>query len=196
MVHAFKEPLLLDSRWTPHPRQNDVELPRISSIIIDLLLVPPDEKRLSHCSSCEWRNDGVSSTSCFNNHFWNISKLFKNLLLFFWGVAVLPPPMHLLEQAMPLRRSTPSVVNLSHHVFVQKTHWSYRRCSCVFAHFFGCGCWSYVTAGANFVRFNYRQPIICSPTLQGRIKSNLKKIPLKNRRCHFDKRDALVWKLV
>ena len=36
VVHAFKEPLLLDSRWTPHPRQNDVELPRISSIIIDL----------------------------------------------------------------------------------------------------------------------------------------------------------------
>ena len=104
--------------------------------------------------------------------------------------------MHHLERAMPLRRSTPSVVNLSHHVFVQKTHWSYRLCSCVFAHFFGCGCWSYVTAGANFVRFNYRQPIICSPTLQGRIKSNLKKIPLKNRRCHFDKRDALVWKLV
>ena len=36
VAHAFKEPLLLDSRWTPHPRQNDVELPRISSIIIDL----------------------------------------------------------------------------------------------------------------------------------------------------------------
>ena len=43
VAHAFKEPLLLDStdddsRWTPHPRQNDVELPRISSIIIDLCL--------------------------------------------------------------------------------------------------------------------------------------------------------------
>ena len=28
--------------------------------------------------------------------------------------------------------------------------------------------------------------------LQGRIKSNLKKIPQRNRRCHFDKRDELV----
>ena len=33
-------------------------------------------------------------------------------------------------------------------------------------------------------------------TLQGRTESNLKKIPQRNRRCHFDKRDALVWKLV
>jgi len=70
--------------------------------------------------------------------------------------------MHHLEQAMPLRRSTPSVVNLSHHVFVQKTHWSYRRCSCVFAHFTR-GCWSYVTARANFVWFNYRQHCLCAP---------------------------------
>ena len=34
------------------------------------------------------------------------------------------------------------------------------------------------------------------PTLQARIKPNLKKILQKNRRCHFDKRDALIWKLV
>ena len=33
-------------------------------------------------------------------------------------------------------------------------------------------------------------------TLQAKIEPNLKKILQKNRRCHFDKCDALIWKLV
>ena len=32
-------------------------------------------------------------------------------------------------------------------------------------------------------------------TLQARIESNLRKILQKNRRCHFDKHDAPIWKL-
>ena len=32
--------------------------------------------------------------------------------------------------------------------------------------------------------------------LHARIESNLKKIPQRNRRRHFDKRNALIWKLV
>ena len=46
-----------------------------------------------------------------------------------------------------------------------------------------------------FVLFSHFN-VYCYAALQGRIKSNLKKIPQRNRRCHFDERDELVWKLV